>query len=508
MTQLRVPPHNLDAEGAVLSACLQRPELIDEVRALLIVSDQSWSNPTAFYSDANRRIFEAMCALDAQGTPVDIVSVCQELRAHDRLVQVGGSPYLAQIIDATPAVSNVRDHALIVRHTWRSREAIRLSHELIAEAYGTGVEQQRLERFESDVSTLAHSGAQQTGLRPFGEIATEVAQALATAKMTGVGITGHTTGFLDIDSHTTGGHEGDFLVIAGRPGTGKTALALCMAVGIAASGLAVPFFSLEMPSEQLVTRILSSEARIDLKALRDGSFTASDLKNIERVVNQHAQLPLFIDDTAHMTPLEIRARVRKLQREIAAGRVPGVTQLGGVFVDYVQLVHPQRESGSREQDVSSVARAFKQMAKELALPIYALAQLNRKVEERTDKRPQLSDLRESGSLEQDTDVVMFLYRPSMYDKTDDESLKGWAELIIAKQRNGPTCAFRMAFQEEFSRFANYERESHHAYENPANGGAHTRAGAHPSAASKPQPKHWTDEPEMFDSELRDPESAE
>lgn len=459
-----VPPHDLDAEGAVLSACLNAPERVDELRSVL-------ADGEAFYADANRRIFEAMVALADGGTTVDVVSVAKRLREIDRLAQVGGTPYLAQLMDATPQTSNYVEHAHATRDLWRTRRVIRLSQMRVGEAYaprgvGTGEHLQNwLAAFESELSEIAHS-VNARGLRTYGEVSAELRAQIEAARQSG-GLSGTTTGFTDVDKQTTGAHGGDLFIIGGRPGQGKTALATCMALAQARDGLAVPFFSLEMPATQLAARVLSIDARIPLQRIREASFDSASMNKIDASLQRMSAVPLFIDDTATITVPDIRAKVRRLRMEIEAGKHAGVRGLGGVFVDYLQLMHSPARGQSREQEVAGFSRSLKLLAKELNVPVFALSQLNRKSEEHgSDKRPSLANLRESGALEQDADAVIFVHRPAYYDRTDDPALKGWAEIIIAKQRNGPTGTVKLAFAEEYARFDNYARMDGHAYEPP------------------------------------------
>lgn len=450
MTEPRMPPHNLYAEAAVLSAVMLDASgaKLDDLRSVI--------QPPAFYSRANGLIFEAICELADRGDKVDPITILQLLREQKKDGQVGGASYVAQLIDATPAVANVQDHARILREHWRVRQAISLAQRVAAEGYtsiGANAEgvQKWLEGCEVAIADLVHVH-EARALVPISVVLDETTVQLDAIKSGGAA--GVPTGFKEVDAQTTGLHDGDFYIVAARPGMGKSAYALGMAHRVALAGYAVPFFSLEMPRVQLGTRLVAMDARIDLQRMRERTFPSAERFKADTSIKALRNLPLFIDDSAVLTPLDVKARVKRLLREIAGGKHPGVTtgRIGAVFIDYLQLMRPARETYSREQDVASIGRDLKSLAKILGVPVIALCQLNREVEKRQDKRPQLSDLRESGGLEQEADAVFFIYRPSYYDKGKDAALKGWAEIITAKQRNGPTGSSRVAFREDCTRF--------------------------------------------------------
>ena len=459
----RIPACDLDAEAAVLSACLLRPDdVIDDIRAILPVD--------AFYSDANRRIFEATLWCSDNSVPVDLVAVAQRLRDQGRLAQVGGTPYLGQIADATPAVLNAASHAAIVRNLWRVRMAGYTALKYSAEAYQSlgGAEeiQAWLERAEGEFADIAHL-RETSFLRPLSDVLKEVYSNVSNAYHQKQRLQGTPTGFTKVDEMLAGFRDGDLIVVAGRPGMGKSAYALCCALNAADAGFGVAFFSLEMPAVQLGLRILSTEARIDLSLLRKGRFDASVFSKIATEIQRLSQYPIWVDDTPGITVFEIRARIRRLQKEIAQGKhQEKVTQgrLGLAVTDYLQLQKPVIAGRSREEEVSNTSKASKEMAKQLAIPYMLLSQLNRNPEKRTDKRPELADLRESGSIEQDADVVKLLYRPAYYDRKQDPALKGWAELWIEKQRNGPTGMVKLAFQAEYARFDNFDENEWSNYD--------------------------------------------
>lgn len=454
MNSTRMPPHNLEAEAAVLSSVILDASgaKLDEVRAILPVQ--------AFYADAHNRIFDAVCEIADQGEKVDIVTVAQRLRDSGRDKQVGGIPYLAQLTDATPAVANVAEHARIVREHYRVRQAITVAQKRAAEGYASVAKdsqsvQKWLEEWEAEVADLTHVHEQRM-LVPLADVLDETKSMLQAIRQGGAA--GVPTGFTAVDSQTTGLHDGDLYIVAGRPGMGKTSYGLGVADRIADAGYAVPVFSLEMPRVQVGMRLVAMDARLNLKTLREGKLSNAEQIKLDLSLKALRGRPIFVDDSAVITPLEIKARVKRLQREIAAGKHPAVTKrrIGAVAIDYLQLVHPSRPSHSREQDVASIGRELKQLAKQLGVPVIALCQLNREVEKRTDKKPQLSDLRESGAIEQEADAIFFIYRPSYYDRTNDPALRGWAEIMVAKQRNGPTGTVKVAFKEDCTRFDNLQ----------------------------------------------------
>lgn len=464
----RVPPSDLDAEGAVLSAVLLSAEAFDRVQEIL--------RPEHFYADANRRVFEAVVDLQSMMRPVDLVSVAGWLRDKGRLQQVGGTPYLAQLADATPAVAHAEAHARVIREKWRLRQLIATCQRFAAEGYGdTGEAQSFIDQAEQAVFEIARipEGSTIVAVR---EAIHGAFQVLAEAARRGGRITGIATGFTELDRKIAGLHAGDLYIVAGRPGMGKTAFVLNMAVNVAKPkrveitgdvtdaldaaieepGQGVAFFSLEMPREQLASRLLATEARVDVSRIRSGELRREDWNKLTESAARLSRLPIWLDDTPALTLLDLRAKIRRLQAELKRGGSDEAPAqgLGLVVVDYLQLMQGRRDAGSREQEISELSRGLKQLAKEMQVPVLALSQLNRAVETRTtkDKRPQLSDLRESGAIEQDSDTILFIYRDEYYFR--DSPDKGVAEIIIAKQRNGPTGKILTKFSPEYTRFDN------------------------------------------------------
>lgn len=444
MAAVKVPPSSLEAEASVLSHLFYEPEAFAEIRELL--------EPQHFYADANRRIYEAILELQNDGKTFDIVSVSTLLRDKGRLEQIGGTPYLAQLSDATPAVADVTQHARIVREKWRVREFIARCQAYATEGHAAEDVQSFLEGAEREIAALAevNDGVETEHLRDI------LARSIATIEANqarGSAITGTPTGFTRLDRQCSGLQAGDLYILAARPGMGKTAFALAMTVNVAAQddGAAL-FCSLEMPRDQLGQRMLASEARVPLTDVRNGHLDGVAWSRIHDAASRLAQASLWIDDAPAMSIHQVRAKIKRTKMR-ARGRT-----LRLVTIDYLQLMRGRENAGSREQEISELSRGLKALAKEEKIAIVALSQLNRAVESRNakDKRPQLSDLRESGAIEQDADLVMFIYRDEYYFK--DSEAKGLAELIIAKQRNGPPGTVVTKFTGEFTRFDNLEAE--------------------------------------------------
>ncbi|MBM4362369.1 MAG: replicative DNA helicase, partial [Deltaproteobacteria bacterium] len=454
----RVPPHDLDAEGAVLSSVLLSSEAFDQVYDVL--------RSEHFYSDANRRIYEAIVELNSAGRPVDVVAVAGWLRDRERLQAVGGTPYLAELTDATPAVAHVASHARVVREKWRLRQLIATCQRVAAEGYGDcGEVQGFIDGAEQAIFEIARV-PEALAVRPVKEALHGAFDLLVIASKQGTGITGTPTGFTQIDRKIAGLHAGDLYIVAGRPGMGKTSFVLNVAVNVASPrtapggeetpGRAVGFFSLEMPRVQLASRMLAVESRVDASNIRSGSLKGDDWNKLTDAAARLGKLPVYLDDTPALGLLDLRAKVRRLKADVGrgAGDGPPADGVGLIIIDYLQLMQGRRDAASREQEISELSRGLKQLAKEMGVPVMALSQLNRSVETRTtkDKRPQLSDLRESGAIEQDADTIFFIYRDEYYFPESPD--KGIAEIIVAKQRNGPTGTVKVRFSAQYTRFDN------------------------------------------------------
>ena len=469
----RVPPHDLDAEAAVLSAILLKRDALDQVAELL--------KPENFYSEANGKIFEAAVELATKSQPIDTVQIASWLRDRERLAQIGGPAYLAQIVDATPAVAHVQAHAKTVREKWRLRRLIAECQRISAEGYGdVGGVQEFIDGAEQSVYELART-VETSNAQPLSVVLRAAFEQISKAAERGDRITGISTGYGKLDEKTAGLHDGDLSIIAARPGMGKTSFVLNLAVNVASPrkitmpgpeepgyggeterqepGHGVAVFSLEMPREQLATRMVCSEGRVDVGKLRGGHLGAEDWRRLTEAASFLSVLPIWLDDTPAIGLLEVRAKVRRMQAEYnrAASEGQPERRLGLVVIDYLQLMSGRQGVSSREQEISEISRGLKQLAKELRVPVIALSQLNRAVETRTtkDKRPQLSDLRESGAIEQDADMIIFIYRDEYYNPETTEQ-RGIAELIIAKQRNGPTGKVLTRFTSSCTRFDNLD----------------------------------------------------
>jgi replicative DNA helicase len=442
---------DLDAEAAVLSTVMLSEGAFDEVAGVV-------SSPH-FYSEANRRIFEAVATLSERGSPVDYVTVAAYLKQENTLGAVGGLPYLTMLTDAVPAVANVTAYASIVRDRWQARRLIQECNRWAAEAYtsseSAGV---LLGGAEAAIAELSTENVGNELERVSGIIARE---AEKIEELRALGEHGHgtglSTGFAKFDELTSALQDGDVTIVAGRPGMGKSAFAMNIAANVARppGDVAVAAFSLEMPKAQLAVRLACAEAGVPVSDARKNKFHPDDYLKFRRAVEELQMFNLWIDDTPAIGLFEIRARVRKLERDITAGRVAGVKKLGLVVVDYLQLMRGIRQQqDSREREVASLSSGLKSLAKDFRIPVIALSQLNRNPEHKSksDRRPQLSDLRESGAIEQDADNVVFLYREDYYDK---KARPGDAEAIVAKQRNGPPGTVYFHFKGAEVRF--YER---------------------------------------------------
>tara|TARA_Y100001970_G_scaffold156868_1_gene191931 strand:- start:1406 stop:2746 length:1341 start_codon:yes stop_codon:yes gene_type:complete len=435
---LNLQPQALEAEEAVLGSMM-----IDEDAANKAVSILGSSH--YFYKDSHKKIFEAMLALMNNSDPIDTVSVSDELKKGKNLKSVGGIYYLTGLVDKVPTSARVETYAEIVKEKGMLRDLIVTSHEISKKAFEGGDKVGSiLDEAEQSIFNLTEN----KDLKIYQHIEPILSSTVKNMEDIAANpgsIIGVPSGLIDLDKLTAGFQNGDLIIIAGRPSMGKTALALTIARNAAIeSKSATAIFSLEMSSDQLGQRLLTSEARVDNALVRRGSPKIK-WKNINIAAGKLTQAPLYIDDTPALTILDLKARARRLKRE---------KKIELLIVDYLQLMQgPKAEN--RQNEISQITQALKALAKELNIPVIALSQLSRAVEQRTKKEPLLSDLRESGAIEQDADVVIFLYRPEVYNK-EDESLKGEAQLIVAKQRNGPTGRIRATFIDTYARFDNYQ----------------------------------------------------
>ena len=436
------PPANPEAEQSVLGAILVRPEVMDRVADLL--------TPKDFYRQTQSRIYQAIFDLYNRHEPVDLVSVTALLKERGHLEEVGGPVFLAGLSEQVGFAANADYYARLVHDKAVLRRLLDCSQE-IAGACLAPVENvdEFLDWAERRVFQIAEAKVRQ-GFHPIEELVNkEIATLEAIWGRRDDALTGVTSGFKDLDEYTAGFQSSDLIIIAARPSMGKTALALNIAFNAAYKDQTpVAFFSLEMSREQLVRRLLSSEGRVNANQIRRAAFlTGEEWTQLQEAAGKLIDCHLFIDDSPAVTVLEVRAKCRRLKAE---------GKLGLAIVDYLQLMRGRGDAPSREQEISEISRSLKALAKELNVPVIALSQLSRKPEEREKKRPQLSDLRESGAIEQDADVVIFIYRDEFY--REDSPEKGTAEINIAKQRNGPTGKIKLAFRKEFTRFDDWARE--------------------------------------------------
>ena len=436
----RMPPQAVEVEQAVLGAMMLEQRAI--VRAVEILDE------SCFYHAPHSRIFAAMIDLFERGTAVDQLTLTEELKRRGQLDDVGGVVYLAKLGSEVATTANIDFHARIVLEKALSRKLIETSSEVIERAYAADEDVQTLiDNAEQKLFTLSENQIGE-GFEPLEKVMGETFEHLERVHAGAGTVLGVDTGFADLNDQMSGFQKGDLIILAARPSVGKTAFALTLARNAAVdTGVGMAIFSLEMSKMQLAQRLLSVETKVDLHKLRTGRLRDEDWMNLTHNINRLAQAPIYIDDTPGISVLEARAKARRLQREHG---------IGMVIIDYLQLMSGHIRTQSREQEISQISRGLKAMAKELDVPVLALSQLSRAVESRTDRRPQLSDLRESGSLEQDADVVMFIYRPEMYDlkSPDGESLEGLAQIIIGKQRNGPVGSVDLMWNKES---ATYEK---------------------------------------------------
>ncbi len=432
----KVPPQSIEAEQSVLGAILLENEALIKAIELLQVDD--------FYRESHRQIYSAMIGLYEKNTPVDQITLTEHLKQKNKLAEVGGLSYVAELADKIPTAANIEYYAKIVRQKAILRNLIASATGIVAKA--TSGEENIEDILDFSEKTIFQISEQQIkpSYYPLKSILQSTFKSIERLYEKKQLITGVPTGFADLDEKTSGFQPSDLIIIAGRPSMGKTAFCLNIAQH-AATVEKVPtvVFSLEMSKEQLALRMLCSEARIDNHKLRSGHIAENEWGKLTMAAGRLSEASLFIDDTPGMSVFEMRAKARRLKAEHG---------LGMIIIDYMQLMSGSKtRSDSREQEISEISRSLKALAKELNVPVLALSQLNRRLEDRTDKKPQMSDLRESGAIEQDADVILFIYREEVYHR-DSEEAKGKAEVIIGKQRNGPIGDIPLTFINEYTRF--------------------------------------------------------
>jgi replicative DNA helicase len=441
----RKPPFSIEAEISVLGGMLIDRDAV--VRAVEHVTD------AMFFREAHRRVFRTMSRLFERGSAVDVITVSEELKKTGELDSAGGLEYLAALVDAVPTAANIEYHARIVREKALLRRLIDASSQTIRDVYEPGEREveEILDQAEARIFQVAQSHDRE-GFVWIKEILWPTFEHIERLQSSSGGITGVPTGFADLDRMTTGLQKGDLVIVAARPSMGKTSWVMNVAQTAAIEhDVTAAIFSLEMSKEQLVQRLLCSEGRVDAQRLRGGKLSPEEYQRLATAAGHLNTAPLWIDDSPGSTVLEMRAKSRRLKSE---------TNLGLIIIDYMQLMSGGGKAENRVQEVSQISRGLKALARELDVPVIALSQLSRAPEQRPDKRPQLSDLRESGSLEQDADVVMFLFRPEYYFGPTDQngnSIEGHAELIVSKQRNGPTGHVPLYFHKQYTRFESMAR---------------------------------------------------
>jgi replicative DNA helicase len=437
----KLPPQNIEAEQSVLGSILLENSALNNV--LEIISDGD------FYSEAHKKIFKTIYDLSEKNEPVDLITLSNALRDKNMLDSVGGTSYLASLVDNVPSAANAANYSKIVKEKAILRGLITTATEIIDSCYETNTDvDDILDSAEHHIFEISENKVRQD-FSPIKDVVKESFKSIEGLYASKEIITGVPTGFDKLDDLTAGLQKSELIIIAGRPSMGKTAFALNIALN-AAMGAQVPaaIFSLEMSKEQLAFRLLSSKARVDSQRLRKGFLGETDWPKLTTAAGLLSETPLYIDDTAAITVLEMKAKSRRLKADKG---------LGLIVVDYIQLMRSSYAHDSREREISDISRSLKALAKELKVPVVALSQLNRQVESRTNRRPQMADLRESGAIEQDADVIAFIYRDEVYNKSEDNPDKGVAEIIIAKQRNGPTDTVKLAFVDKYTSFENLSR---------------------------------------------------
>ncbi len=442
----RVPPHDLDAERAVIGALLVSETAVAAVAEQLTAEE--------FYSETHRIIYGSMMRLYSRGDRIDQITLTNELNSINEFDRVGGRAYVFQLVESVPTASNAARYAEIVRGKALLRSVIDVGSRITEDAFREPEDvTEALDSAEQLIYNVSNNTLKQH-LAPVSQLAPGALEMIQRLYEQEGEVTGVETGFEDLDRLTTGFHKSDLVVLAARPAMGKTAMAL-NAIWHASGEKKMPvaIFSLEMSKEQLVQRLISQTTRIPAQALRSGNVKAEDWPKLLRGVAQVSEAPIWIDDTAGVTLMEMRAKVRRLASQLTA---QGGTPLSLVVVDYLQLMVGQgSRNDNRQQEIAEISRGLKVLARDLDVPVLAIAQLSRAVESRHDKRPMLSDLRDSGAIEQDADMVMFLYRDEYYNPDSDD--KGIAEVIVGKHRNGPTGKVQLAWLEQYTKFASLAR---------------------------------------------------
>ena len=437
----KVPPHNLEAEQAVLGGVLLNNDAMNQLMDILSSDD--------FYREAHATIFEGMALLYKDSEPIDVITLSEVLTRKNQVEKVGGIDYLAVLVQSVSTSAGIVYHAEIIKHASVRRRLISECSNISELCFqGQDDAEDLLEKAEQTIFNIAESQIKE-GFQSLNQVIKGSMERVVKAGESEGFLTGVTTGFEHFDRLTAGLQPSDLIIVAGRPSMGKTALALNVGYNAAKNtkkGVAV--FSLEMSKQQLGIRLLGFESRIDATRLRTGRLKKHEWQELIDSADRLSEIPIFIDDSSAISVLEMKAKCRRLKKK---------GELGLVIVDYMQLIHGRSSAESRQLEMSEISRALKGLAKDLDIPVVALSQLNRKVEDRPNKRPQLADLRESGAIEQDADVIVFIYRDEVYNPQSEEN-QNTAEIIIGKQRNGPTGLFKLTFLKELTRFENFIQE--------------------------------------------------
>jgi replicative DNA helicase len=448
VAKIKLQPQSIEAERSVLGALLISSDSWDGVAEVVAAAD--------FYRPEHRAIFRQIALLVDRGEPVDVITVADRLLATGELDAAGGHTYIAELAEQTPTASNVRAYAKAVRERSVLRQLITAAQDIASAGFNPEgrSSEELVDEAERLIMQISEGGQKAGGPQAMGSLLTGALERIEELYNTGGDITGLTTGFIDLDRMTSGLQSSDLVIVAGRPSMGKTSFAMNLVENAAmVSDRPIMVFSMEMPAEQLVIRMLSSLGRIDQSRVRTGKLEQDDWPKLSNATAKLKDTHIFIDDTPALTPTELRSRVRKLIREQG--------DLGMIMVDYLQLMRVAGTNEGRTAEISEISRSLKAIAKEFRCPVVALSQLNRSLEQRPNKRPVNSDLRESGAIEQDADVIMFIYRDEVYN--EDSPDKGVAEIIIGKQRNGPIGSCRLSFQGKFTRFENLARGDYENY---------------------------------------------
>lgn len=435
----KLPPQSVEAEASVLGAALFDPDAVGKLVEIL--------RPEHFYSETHQKIFTAMFDLFDKGSPVDLITVTEKLKVNADLEAIGGATYLSELTSSVSTSAHVMQHARLIKEKYFLRSLITVSTQIIEEAYDPSGDAitvlDEAEKLIFQVSGQKVEG----GISSMKDLIKDSIETIDRLYQRKELVTGISTGFHKLDEMTAGLHKSDLVIVAGRPSMGKSAFALSMCEHIAVENkVPIAFFSLEMSKEQLAQRLLCARARVNAQNVRTGFLSSQDWPKLTSAAGKLSESPIYIDDTAGMTAFEIRAKARRLKSKYGI-------QL--IVIDYLQLMHSGTRIESRQQEISEISRRLKGLARELSVPVIAISQLSRAVESRQDKKPQLSDLRESGSIEQDADLVILLMREEYYNPTEEN--RGKAEVIIGKQRNGPVGSIQVAFLKELARFENLSR---------------------------------------------------